>query len=172
VFKRLPGPSIYLDTVGVTGSNPVSRTSRSAWAIYEEPTLVKPSTNQRSPDHERWFSLFTFVSGKIGPTLFTSSKERVITFVITHTLLIQSKHSERKKEMHTLTVTSVGNSLGVVLPKDVTSSMELQKGDKIFLTKAPDGYRLTPYDPEFKEQMETARKVMKKRRNVLRQLSK
>ena len=87
-------------------------------------------------------------------------------------MLIKSKHSERKKEMHTLTVTSVGNSLGVVLPKDVTSRMELQKGDKIFLTKAPDGYRLTPYDPEFKEQMETARKVMKKRRNVLRQLSK
>jgi putative addiction module antidote len=74
--------------------------------------------------------------------------------------------------MHTLTVTCIGNSLGVILPKDVANTMELQKGDKIFLTRAPDGYRITPYDPEFEEQMETARKVMKKRRNVLRQLAK
>ncbi|MBV9272846.1 MAG: AbrB/MazE/SpoVT family DNA-binding domain-containing protein, partial [Verrucomicrobia bacterium] len=43
--------------------------------------------------------------------------------------------------MHALTVTSVGNSLGVVLPKEVTSLLDLKKGDKIFLTKSPDGYR-------------------------------
>jgi putative addiction module antidote len=74
--------------------------------------------------------------------------------------------------MHTLTVTTVGNSLGVVLPKDVTSRLELSKGDKIFLTKTADGYRITPYDPEFEEQMEAARSIMKKRRNALRQLAK
>jgi putative addiction module antidote len=74
--------------------------------------------------------------------------------------------------MHTLTVTTVGNSLGVVLPKDVTSQLELSKGDKIFLTKTADGYRITPYDPEFEEQMEVARSIMKKRRNALRQLAK
>ncbi|MBV9875866.1 MAG: AbrB/MazE/SpoVT family DNA-binding domain-containing protein [Verrucomicrobia bacterium] len=74
--------------------------------------------------------------------------------------------------MHALTVTSVGNSLGVVLPKEVTSLLDLKKGDKIFLTKSPDGYRITPYDPEFQEQMKAARSVMKKRRNALRELAK
>ena len=74
--------------------------------------------------------------------------------------------------MHTLTVTSVGNSLGVVLPKEVVGTLEVRKGDKLFLTKAPDGYRITPYDPVFEKQMEAARKVMRKRRNVLRQLAK
>jgi len=74
--------------------------------------------------------------------------------------------------MHTLTVTTVGNSLGVVLPKEVTSRLELKKGDKIFLTKSPDGYRITPYDPEFEEQMKVARSVMKRRRNALRSAQK
>jgi putative addiction module antidote len=74
--------------------------------------------------------------------------------------------------MHTLTVTSVGNSLGVVLPKEVTILLDLKKGDKIFLTKGPDGYRISPYDPEFEEQMKAARSIMKKRRNALRELAK
>ena len=74
--------------------------------------------------------------------------------------------------MHTLTVTCIGNSLGVLLPKEVAGTLEVGKGDKLFLTKAPDGYRITPYDPAFEEQMEAARKVMRKRRNVLRQLAK
>ena len=74
--------------------------------------------------------------------------------------------------MHTLTVTSVGNSLGVVLPKEVTSLLDLKKGDKVFLTKSPDGYLITQYDPAFEKQMKAARSVMKKRRNALRELSK
>lgn len=72
----------------------------------------------------------------------------------------------------TLTVTAVGNSLGVLLPKEATHRLEVNKGDKLFLTKSPDGYRITVYDPEFEEQIEVARKVMKKRRNALRQLAK
>jgi putative addiction module antidote len=71
-----------------------------------------------------------------------------------------------------LTVTAVGNSLGVVLPKEATNRLEVQKGDKLFLTKSPDGYRITAYDPDFEEQMTVARKVMKRRRNALRQLAK
>jgi putative addiction module antidote len=71
-----------------------------------------------------------------------------------------------------LTVTAVGNSLGVLLPKEAASRLEVQKGDKLFLTKSQDGYRITAYDPEFAEQMTVARKVMKRRRNALRQLAK
>ena len=74
--------------------------------------------------------------------------------------------------MTTLTVTTIGNSLGILLPKEVTQRLEIQKGDKLFLTNGPDGYRITVYDPEFEEQMNLARKIMKNRRNALRQLAK
>ena len=66
----------------------------------------------------------------------------------------------------------VGNSVGAVLPKDVLQTMQVGEGDKVFLTLAPGGFRLTPYDPDFERQMEIARKVMKRRRNVLRELAK
>jgi putative addiction module antidote len=71
-----------------------------------------------------------------------------------------------------LTVTAVGNSLGVLLSKEASGRLEVQEGDKLILTKSPDGYRITVYDPEFAEQMTVARKVMKRRRNALRQLAK
>jgi putative addiction module antidote len=71
-----------------------------------------------------------------------------------------------------LKVTRIGNSLGVVLPKDAVSRLKVEPGDALYLTEAPDGYRLTAYDPEFEKQMEIARDVMKRRRNVLRELAK
>ena len=75
--------------------------------------------------------------------------------------------------MHvTLKLTQIGNSLGVILPKEVLSSMRLEKGDAVFLTEAPDGYRITAYDPEFSEQMDVAETIMRLRRNVLRELAK
>jgi putative addiction module antidote len=70
-----------------------------------------------------------------------------------------------------LTVTAVGNPLGVLLPKEAVNRLEVQKGDKIFLTKSPDGYRLTVYDPEFEEEMAIARKGMRKYRDALRELA-
>ena len=84
-------------------------------------------------------------------------------------------HTTRQNKQLTidiLTVTQIGNSLAVILPREVTGRLEVQKGDKLFLTKTPDGYRLTQYDPEFEHQMNVARKIMKKRRNALRQLAK
>jgi putative addiction module antidote len=74
--------------------------------------------------------------------------------------------------MVALKLTSIGNSLGVVLPKEVTSRLKIEKGDTLFLTEAADGYRLTPYDPAFETQLAVARKVMKKRRTALRALAK
>ena len=74
--------------------------------------------------------------------------------------------------MTKLRLTSIGNSAGLVLPKDVLARLKLDKGDSVYLTEAPDGYRLTPYDPEFESQMTLARRVMKKRRAVLRELAK
>jgi putative addiction module antidote len=74
--------------------------------------------------------------------------------------------------MLALKLTSIGNSIGVVLPKEAMSRLKVEKGDVLYLTETPDGYRITPYDPGFETQMEAARKVMRKRRNALRELAK
>jgi putative addiction module antidote len=73
--------------------------------------------------------------------------------------------------MTKLKLTAIGNSAGVVLPKEVLARLKVDKGDSVYLTESPDGYRLTPYDPDFERQMDTARKVMKRRRAVLRELA-
>jgi len=74
--------------------------------------------------------------------------------------------------MTTLKLTQIGNSVGVILPKEVLARLKLEKGDTVFVTDATDGIKLTPYNPAFEAQMSQARGVMKKRRNVLRELAK
>ena len=74
--------------------------------------------------------------------------------------------------MTTLKLTQIGNSLGVILPKELLAKLKVGKGDEIFLTESPDGFRITPHDAEFERQMQAAEKIMKKRRNVLRELAK
>ena len=71
-----------------------------------------------------------------------------------------------------LKVIQVGNSLGTTFSKDITSALQIEKGDTLFVTQAPGGLRLTPYDPAFEAQMNRARKIMKQRRNALRELAK
>jgi putative addiction module antidote len=70
------------------------------------------------------------------------------------------------------TVTKIGNSTGVILPKEVAARLKVQKGDSVFLTETPDGYVITAYDPEFESQMEAARRGMVKYRNALHELAK
>ena len=71
-----------------------------------------------------------------------------------------------------LKLTAVGNSLGIVLPKEALGRLKVGKGDALFITESPEGYRLTPYNPKFESPMKAARKIMKKRRAALRELSK
>lgn len=71
-----------------------------------------------------------------------------------------------------LKVTTVGSSAGVILPKEVMARLKVEKGDHLYLTESPDGYRVTPYDPDFERQMDLARRVMRERRNALRELAK
>jgi len=71
-----------------------------------------------------------------------------------------------------LKLTQVGSSTGLVLPKEVLSRLKLVKGDALYLTESPDGFRITPYDPEFEEDMAIARKVMRDNRDALRELAK
>lgn len=74
--------------------------------------------------------------------------------------------------MAALKITQIGNSLGVILPKDILARMKLGKGDSLFVTDTPDGVSLTPYSVAFDTQMTAAREIMKKRRHVLRELAK
>lgn len=66
----------------------------------------------------------------------------------------------------------VGNSLGVVLPKEAIHRLNVQDGDQLYITEAPGGFRLTAADPDFAKQMETVEKGMRKYRNALRELAK
>ena len=74
--------------------------------------------------------------------------------------------------MTALKLTQIGNSVGVILPKEVLARLKLEKGDTVFVFDAAHGVLLMPYSPEFEEQMAAARQAMKKRRNVLRELAK
>ena len=74
--------------------------------------------------------------------------------------------------MPKLKITSVGGSAGIILNKELMARLGVKKGDLLFLTEAPRGYRLTPYDPEFERQMTLAEDIMHDDRDVLRALSK
>jgi putative addiction module antidote len=66
-----------------------------------------------------------------------------------------------------------GNSLGVILPKEVLNRLNGGEGGKLFLIEAPDGdYRLTPHDPAFEKKMTKAEEIMSRYRNTLRELAK
>lgn len=70
-----------------------------------------------------------------------------------------------------LKITAIGNSAGIVLPKELLARLHLQKGDELLALETPDGVRLTAYDPVLEKQMEVAEKVMRKRRPLLRKLA-
>lgn len=74
--------------------------------------------------------------------------------------------------MATLKLTQIGNSLGVILPKELLGRFKLEKGDDLFVTETPDGFSITPHDAEFEKKMEAARRIMKENRAVLRELAK
>jgi putative addiction module antidote len=74
--------------------------------------------------------------------------------------------------MFALKLTQIGNSVGVILPKEMLARLRVEKGNVIYLTESPDGYRITPHSEEFEAQMKAAREIMKERRAVLRELAK
>ena len=66
----------------------------------------------------------------------------------------------------------IGNSTGVILPKEVLSELGAEQGQSVSCVKTPHGIELRPYDADFERQMEVLRGVMKRRRNALRELAK
>ena len=70
-----------------------------------------------------------------------------------------------------LKLTAIGNSTGVVLPKELLEKLRVQRGDELMVLEGPDGITLTPFDPLFAAQMDIAEKVMRRRRNLLKKLA-
>jgi putative addiction module antidote len=74
--------------------------------------------------------------------------------------------------MTALKLSQIGNSVGVILPKEVLARLKLVKGDTVFLTEAANGITLTPYDPELEEQLKLGREFMRDYRDTFHQLAK
>ena len=73
--------------------------------------------------------------------------------------------------VHKVKLTQIGNSVGIVLPKELLAKLRVDKGDSLTVTETPDGLQLTPLDEEFARQMQIAEKVMREDRDILRRLA-
>lgn len=72
-----------------------------------------------------------------------------------------------------LEIKKIGNSSGVILPKELLQDLNLAQGDWLYLTRQPDGgFALSPREADFEDAMESARKLMKRYDNALRELAK
>jgi putative addiction module antidote len=77
-----------------------------------------------------------------------------------------------EKSMATLKITQIGNSLGLILPREIVERLRLAKGETVSVVETPQGIEITPFDPDFDQKLEAARKVAKRYRNALRELAK
>jgi len=69
-------------------------------------------------------------------------------------------------------LSQIGNSLGVIFPKEALAVLQVGKGDTLTFTSAPDGFRVTPYDSDMDKQIEAGREFMHEYRDTLRALAK
>ncbi|GAA5540261.1 MULTISPECIES: AbrB/MazE/SpoVT family DNA-binding domain-containing protein [Brucella/Ochrobactrum group] len=70
-----------------------------------------------------------------------------------------------------VTLRKIGNSEGVILPKEVLERLNLKTGDKLQLVETQSGLSLEPVDDSFEQQMEAARRVMDKYKVALQKLA-
>lgn len=75
-------------------------------------------------------------------------------------------------EAITLTYRKIGNSLGLILPKEVVQMLGAAEGESVTLTQSPEGVRITAYDPQFEQKMKAADSLMSRYKNTLRELAK
>lgn len=68
-------------------------------------------------------------------------------------------------------VISIGNSIGIVLPREVANRLHVEKGDTVYLTESPDGFRLSAYDEALARKLDAMEQVMRENRDVLRRLA-
>ncbi len=94
-----------------------------------------------------------------------------IMYVLVYVCCVNTYQIIKSKIMHTLKITTVGNSLALTIPKELVNRFHLQKGDEIFVRETPEGFEVSPYDPDFKEAMEAAASIAKEYKNALRTLA-
>ena len=70
-----------------------------------------------------------------------------------------------------LKITSIGNSAGLILPKEILARLRVEKGAELYVLETPDGIRLTTFDPTLAEQMDVAEQIMREDRQVLHKLA-
>ena len=70
-----------------------------------------------------------------------------------------------------LKVTKIGDSTGILLPKELLEKLHISQGDTLYVTKTPRGFELSVYDEEFAKQMDIAESIMLEDSNVLRKLA-
>jgi putative addiction module antidote len=73
--------------------------------------------------------------------------------------------------MQQLKITTIGNSVGVILPKELLALLNVGKGDTLTVSRTADGIVLRPYDDKFARQMDAGRKVMRENRDALKRLA-
>ena len=73
--------------------------------------------------------------------------------------------------MTTLTITKIGNSEGVILPKEILALLRAGKGDTLSVTETPNGIELSVFDPDFDRDMQLAEKIIRENRNALKKLA-
>jgi putative addiction module antidote len=74
--------------------------------------------------------------------------------------------------MIALKLTQIGNSVGLILPKEILARLKLEKGDTVFVTDAANGVNLTPYDPSLEDELALGREFMREYRDTFHQLAK
>ena len=72
---------------------------------------------------------------------------------------------------YTVKITTIGNSVGIVIPKEILAKLHVSKGDMLYFSETPDGIKLVPYTTEYAKQMDMAEKIMREDRDVLRKLA-
>ena len=86
-------------------------------------------------------------------------------------LLLRCYNARYNACMTRLKITTVGNSAGIVLPREILERLKVEKGDTLFATESPNGIELSAYDPDFADKMEVAQRVMRENRDLLRKLA-
>jgi putative addiction module antidote len=71
----------------------------------------------------------------------------------------------------TTKIIAIGNSCGIILPKETLARLKVEKGDTVYFTESAQGIHLVPFDQEFATQMEAAREVMRENKDVLQRLA-
>jgi putative addiction module antidote len=71
----------------------------------------------------------------------------------------------------TVKITTIGNSVGIVLPKEILNHLHVEKGDSLYITESPDGVQLSPYNVDLGRKLDAFKQVMRENRDVLKKLA-